>query len=278
MITMTTTKNLFIIAFLSILFSSCSTTFYQVYKTETDADLKTANQQLIYEDADCKISYNLWDNQGDIGFMFHNKTNQNIVVNLEESFFIVNGIAHNYYKDRIYTNTSAIGSSVTTEASASKLVSGTNFIGMLQGSQGLSSIGTSGRSVAYTEAKTMIIPPKTAKIIKEYSINNTLYRDCDLYKYPRKSQIKTLNFGKNDSPLVFNNRIAYSQGESTDLVRVENSFYVSAITNYPENELLESRKEEVCGEKVVHPTKYLKEAAPNKFYLRYIKANDSQKH
>lgn len=275
---MTKIKNLMFIALIGILFSSCSTTFYQIYQTKSEGNLETTNQEIFYEDEDCKISYNMWDNTGDIGFKFYNKTDQNIFINLEESFFVLNGIANNYYKNRVYSNSKMKGSELSANESAALAVNTANLFGLLQNSQGVSVSSSSGRSISYTEEKIIVIPPNTAKIIDEYNINNSLYRDCDLYRYPTKKQIKTLSFDKNNSPLVFSNRIAYSKGESMELKRIENSFYVSDITNYPEKEATTSEKAEFCGEKDMKPTVYFKNVAVNKFYLMYSKGKNGKKH
>src|SRR5690554_7809005 len=97
---MKTIKNTIGLAFLTLLLSSCTTTFYQVYKAKPIDNLTTSDSSLVYEDENCMVSYNLWDDGGNVGFKFYNKTDQDIFVNLEESFFIVNGVANDYYKDR----------------------------------------------------------------------------------------------------------------------------------------------------------------------------------
>jgi len=38
-------------------------------------------------------------------------------------------------------------------------------------------------------------------------------------------------------------------GESAEPIQFENEFYVSEITNYPENEIVDSKYAEFCGEK-----------------------------
>lgn len=282
--TKTSIKKLFFIALISILFSSCSTSFYQVYEAKPDASLQTTDQGLVYEDEFCRISYNLWADQGDIGFLFYNKTDENIYMDLTESFFIANGIAHNYYRNRTFSSSKSIASSVSTGAAASQAIAGFNVFGLLQsnevqGSKNVSTSGTSGTSVSFTEEAIITIPPKTAKVISEYNINSTIYRDCDLYKYPNNNQVHTVRFQKENSPLVFGNRIAYSKGEETTLTRIENEFYVNAITNYPEKQAIESRTDEFCGQKDRYPTEYFKHVAPNNFYLPYTKKkNDAKKH
>ena len=105
------TKNLIQFVLFSLLLTSCATTsnFYQVCKTTPEKDIKLIDNFLIYEDDNCKVLYNLWENGGNIGFTFLNKTTTNIYLNLEECFFVINGNANNYYKNRVYSYTTNTG-------------------------------------------------------------------------------------------------------------------------------------------------------------------------
>ena len=219
-------------AIMILLLTSCGPTIYfQVYQVAPGDKMKSNENSLIYEDDNCIVSYNLWAERGDIGFKVYNKTNSNIYVNLEESFFILNGIAHDYFKNRVYSF--AAGS--------------------------------------YSEDNIICIPPKAAKMVAEYNINETIYRDCDLYRFPaRQKYIKTKSFTKDDSPIVFGNRIAYSLGEYSNLIRCENLFYVSEITNYPMGDMIGYKSDEFCGKKSFM-YQYFKLAAPNRFFVKYLK-------
>ena len=103
-----------------VLLSSCATTFYQVYKTTATNKMANKDNQLVYEDENCKVSYNLWGEGGNIGFRFFNKTDKNISLNLEESFFILNGISYNYYRSRVFTTSTTAGATTAKTSSASK--------------------------------------------------------------------------------------------------------------------------------------------------------------
>ena len=276
-------KSIILLITFALLFTSCKTTYFQVYKTTATNDLTKTNNHLVYEDENCKVSYNLWNDGGDIGFLFHNKSNKEIYLNLEESFFILNGVAHDYYQDRVFTKSSSSEASSSRTTTASKSVSGINYFNLLQtnslhANSSVGLVSTSGYSTAYTEESIINIPAMTSKIISEYSINRALFRDCDLFKYPTKSQVKTKSFAKADSPIVFSNRLAYSVGKDGELIRFENEFYVTEITNYPENEILESKKAEFCGQKSGVISRYFKNVSPDKFYIKYIKGQDKWKH
>lgn len=280
---MKTKLNLLFTALIVVLLTSCATSFYQVYKAvPTDNLIKTDNY-LIYEDDNCKISYDFWGEGGNIGFYFYNKTNENIYLNLEQSFFVLNGIAYDYFKNRVFTHLKGAGVTSSKVSTASKSVTGINYLDLIQTNriQASSSVGVmtpSGFSISYNEEKIICIPSKTSKIITEYNINESLYRDCDLFKYPTKRQIKSKSFTKSDSPIIFSNRIGYSVGQSDKLIKFENEFYISEISNYPEKEMIESKYDEYCGLESMIKTEYFKNVSPDKFYIKYGKRNDKWKH
>ena len=49
---------------------------------------------MIYEDSFSRITYNLWNRGGQVNFMFSNKSDKDITIDLENSFFILNGMAN----------------------------------------------------------------------------------------------------------------------------------------------------------------------------------------
>ena len=284
----------FSLVILTMSLVSCkSITYYQVYKTVPDSKIKMWDNELVYEDENCRVSYNLWSNGGNMGFLFHNKTSENIVINLDKSFFVRNGEAFNYYKDRVFTTSYSEGSAKGRSASASKSAqlshsaTGWGFWGGLletvsasaaasvsATSSTLASASTSS-SVSFNEQKSVIIPPKTAKSFFEYNIIESVYRDCDLFLFPKKREIRTLSFSENESPYVFSNRIAYSLANIDEVILIENGFYVSGITNYPIGEITEEIVEINCdySEKYTSrsKTQHFKKntISPEGFYYRY---------
>jgi hypothetical protein len=280
---MKTKKILFSVLIAMMLTSCVSTSYFQVYKTVPSDKLVIKDNLLVYEDENCKVSYNLWGEGGNIGFQFFNKTDENIYLNLEESFFILNGISYNYFRNRAFTNSTSSGATTSRGATATKSVTGLNNLDLIQTNRisATNTVGimtSSGFSVSYNEEKIICIPSKTSKIISEYNINESLFRDCDLFKYPTKEQIKSKTFSKEQSPLVFSNRIAYSIGQTDNLIKFENEFYVTEISNYPKSEIFESKYDEYCGQKNMTMTKYFKNVSADKFYIKYSKGQDIWKH
>jgi len=247
------TKSLFIVVLFAVSLVGCvPTNFYQMYKVAPMGATALKDNHLVYEDESCKVSYDFWGDGGDIGFRFYNKTAQSIYLNLEQSFYVVNGIAFDYYQNRIYTNSTAVSA-----------------VGL---------VASSGYSVAINEAKIVCIPSMTSKIITEYTVNKTLYRDCDLLKYPIKREVKTKKFTKTDSPFVFSNRIVYSLSANGNPVKFENEFYVTEITNYPDEEITELKYEEFCNQKSDLQKSFFKSVTPDAFYINYKKGTDYWKH
>ncbi len=262
-------------SFLVIALSSCSSNlYYQVLKTKTDEGMITKDNALVYENEHCRITYNLWAEGGNVGFSFFNKTNQNVYLNLDQSFFILNGEAHNYYRNRIFTRSSSSAASISRQNTASGSVTGLNIYDLLQTnriaqSRQVGVYSSSERSVAYNEEKIVCIPPGSYKYFSEYLVSGNAIRDCALLRRPGRKSINTKSFTRENSPLAFSNLISYSLGNASQPNIVSNNFYVADVTNYPRNMVLGSKTAEFCGEKAHFPYTYLKYSSPDAFYIRY---------
>ncbi len=267
-------------------FTSCvAPSYYQVYSTKSE-NLKKSGNALQFENEYCLITYNLWGNGGNVGFTIYNKTEKNLIVNLEDSYFIMNDLANNYYKNRIYSYSSNSGTSNSNfstnstsillnslQSSSSNTASRTNASSTTN-SNSIGTLSSRGYSISYNEEKTVCIPSKTAKYISEYSITNLLYRDCELVRYPiNKSDIKTLNFSKETSPFRFSNIITLKVEDSNTYQKIENDFFVSEIANLPEKEMKISQYDEFCGKKSQTLSQYFKYNAPDRFFLFYTRTS-----
>lgn len=276
-------KYLIFTVLVVILATSCSTPFYQIYKASSSEKVVLKDKLLVYEDDNCKVLYDFWAERGNIGFTFYNKTDSTIYINLKESFFILNGQANNYYKNRVFIASKNLETSVFSGLMASKSITGFNNSDLIQtnniSSSKSSGVKTSsGFSTSYTEEEIVIIPSKTSKIISEYAINELLYRDCSLFRYPTKKQIVNKTFTKADSPFIFSNRIQYKIESEGKVKLIENDFYIKEIANYPENEITELVQDKFCDQKSLHKKKYFKNISADKFYIKYKKGTDRLKH
>lgn len=275
-------RNLLYIIGTVLIMSSCATTsFYQVYNVKSVTEKIEKADELVYEDNNCKISYNLWSNGGNIGFNIYNKTDKELSICLNRSNFILNGFAYDYYKNRTFTTSESKSASTTSTATGAVAVTGVNIYNNIQTNQVKSSSSANlsssvGYAVSITEDSIVCIPAKTTKRITEYSINNTLIRNCDLFKYPSKKEVKTKTYSIKQSPIVFSNRITYKIGAK--YFNIENEFFVSEITNYPSTEFFESKYEEYCGQKSSTLTRYYRYYDSDKFFMKYSKGTDYMKH
>jgi hypothetical protein len=268
---------LFAFIFLSVA-SSVQNNFYQVYEAVPENG-ELSNNEIVFEDDNCKISYNLWQNRGDIGFNIYNKTNDDLIIHKDQSFFVLNNYAYDYFLNRITSNSSSNSiSSSTAYSNYNKYLYNNRF----STSSGISQSSFSSNSTAFNEKNQMIIPPKTNKRISEYSIINSFYSTCSALKFPSIRKIKKLTFDKSNSPFVFYNLIAYeSKGKIT---RTENKFYVSSITNLPESEMVISVNKDKCDDIESQNNSYynkievFKDNFPNRFYYMYNKKYDTDKH
>ncbi len=282
------TKKFIICCLTAISTVSCVSSYYQVYQTETTSGITKTDKFLVYENNNLEIIYNLWENKGNIGFVFYNKCDSNIYVNLEDCFFIMNGEANNYYKNRTFTTSKSASlstnrtNSKSRDLSSSVAKTGINYLDLIQTnriglsynnsfSNSLESTTLYGNSISYMEEKIICIPPKTYKSIFEYNINNKILRHCDLFLYPTKYDINTVKFNKSESPLIFANHIAYKIGKSGAYKIINNEFFISEVTNYPESEISILKYDEFCGRKNQTQSKYFKESKPDRFYLKYLR-------
>ena len=285
---------------LMVLTSACNKTFYQMYET-TSEDVNERENYFVYENDDLKISYDLWGENGELRFLIENKTEKNLYINKRESFFIVNGIAKDYFQNL------TVSRSTSTSASIQSSLISTNSTLYMQGSSsgqmGLTNLESfvggqfsasgqaagsfesntsssktkesvsKGFSVVYQEKEIITIPPGSGKLFSKFEINGNLYRDCGLLKYPRDK--KSESFNKEESPLTFENRLKYyKQKDLEQGTKIENEFWVSEISNYPYNEFVEDYKPKFCGDKATESKKRFIHKDGKNFYIEYKKSSE----
>lgn len=214
--------------------------------------MKTNN--IVYEDEHCTVAYDLWTDGGNPGFWFRNNTDEAIYLHLDKSFFIKNGVAYDYYLHRIYG------------AESQRTVTSSNRIGTV------GVMNSSSEGLNRKEKEVITIPANTRKKISEYSVSWLRITDCDLPNYPTRMNIQTKGFDKDGSPVVFSNRISYSLGDEEAIHSIENEFYVSEVTNYPERAVFEDRYVTYCEGRVVR-RRFMKYASPDAYFLRYEREN-----
>jgi len=243
-------KRILLLATFALLSSCATNEFYQIYKTKP---VSSASQGNMYENAECRISYDFWGKGGDAGFTIYNKTSEPLTVNMDKSFYIVNGNAYDYYQARTFTN----ATSETKAAYASTYLYKLNMAS--------SSAVSSGHSTAYVERPEVTIPAKSSKSFREYKINLLYFAHCDLAKFPKKRQIKSVHFASSDSPFTFSNSITYQVNGK--MMTTVHDFYVHEITNLPSREEVKKVRMEKC-DRTVSGWRHMNESKEN-FYIEY---------
>jgi len=104
-------KNSIYILLISIIFSSCSTQYYQLYELES-SDINL-DRQAYSANNDLKVTYDFWANGGSTELILENKSDKTIYVKHDECQFILNNYAADYYDNATYTNSKSFSKSVS---------------------------------------------------------------------------------------------------------------------------------------------------------------------
>lgn len=177
-------KNLFklvCVVVTSVLSVSCSQNFYQVYTMDSN-DLKMQDNSLLFENADCQVSYNFWSDGGYVSFAFKNNTDKDIFINMNESFLVVNGNAHNYFEAKTYTYGSAYATTTGYGESLGVSLSGNTGIWANKhytASAGVAASITSKSAIMNTisikEQEVVCIPANSFKTFSKFCLSPVIY-------------------------------------------------------------------------------------------------------
>lgn len=267
------------IAFFAIVTSmtSCKQLYYQVYDVKSNS-LNLQDNSLVYENEDLKVMYNLWGENGTVGFILQNKTDKDIFVDMARTFFIFNGKANDYFKNREYTTTTVTTTSDAFGVSLS-YISNVGYwparYNVPTTVSGISKIIKGHSNGVTTKEKPVIcIPANSYKVIDEYKVFPDFVQTCNIKTdYPHTSA-NVANYSESNSPVKFKNRIAYSFDKNVSNVKeIENDFYINSVTNYSKKAAVEKKKEVAsCYNRIKVKREYFKIGGPNKFYKRYAKS------
>ena len=289
-------------AFLIILcacLSSCAPKhYYQILSVGHNDEIKNNGEKgLLYEDKNISITYDfsLREN-GNTIFVFSNKTDSIIKIHLDESFFIRNGLAFNYYENvsRSYAKTATISfsSSNTTAAIAtlSKSISSdsyfnttgrnislfginqneTNTLGVQNIASKSINTGITNTSMR-TENETpyILLPPLSSKFIGgAYLFSPWRFTNETLKEFPQKRDTDNkLEFNEKNTPLTIRNYITYQVGSSPKH-HIDNAFYIKSIHNYNSKDVFEKRIVREGNKDVVKTTWHIN-IKPDMIYILY---------
>lgn len=261
--------------FMSLIISGCSPTSfgYQIVSTEPLND----ETSMTFQNEDCLIEFDFWKSHGNPGFVIHNKSEDNIVLNLDSCFYIYNGEMRDLFLQREYSSSSSSSRSSTEKVSVADFLTKNtqsyyNLSENAVGSVGVASTNAISREQGQTrkEMKRLIISPGAKRSIIEYSILNRSFRPCNLQRDPNKRLIKNMAFSVDyspeDSPLVFSTIINYSASNKTYTKRF--SFYISRLENVKKDDVFFEIEKDDCGRRLWDYS-VLKDLGEKKFYIRY---------
>lgn len=241
-------------------------------------DLKMQDNSLLFENADCQVSYNFWSDGGYVSFAFKNKTDRDIIINMNESFLVVNGNAHNYFEAKTYTYGSAFATSIGYVESLGVSLSGKTGVWSNKhytASAGVAASITSKSAIMNTvsikEQEVVCIPANSFKTFSKFCLSPAIYQKCVKKVDFPSNRASLAKFDSHNSPIILNNRLTYGfQNDNMDN-HIDNVFWLGEIENYSEKSAIEKSSEKGCYDFVSKEIKLFKIGKPSQFYRHYQK-------
>ena len=266
-------KRYLLLFTLVLLMSSCSEQiYYQICKVSSDLPTSSTGAY-EYRNPVCEVSYDFWEEGGSVRFMVTNKSDEILYLDLSKSFLIKNGIAYDYFLNRNTTASVSIAASKSASSSGTALGYWTGFGKKIPGSITetlASSIGSQKTaSIAFEEKPIVAIPPKSAKVFSEYSILKDHFKDCDLYESPSKKEQSHMSFNRSTTPITFTNYLCYRIGDNTNEQFVENTFYISDVSNQHPNATLHEVEVSCPSDMYKSKETVFIKTSPKEFFVKY---------
>lgn len=268
-------KKLLFALGVAALFGACSPVYYQVYQTKPvdEGSVTVSAEAVVYSDANCRVSYNFFREGGDAGFVLTNTSDQTLYLHTDECFYVLDGMAYDYFTQSFYWSGTSrtTSSSLNTTESRHKGSKKRN-----RRSESKTTINTQSTEMSAVngaqERNVIAIPPHASKRVGSFAINEVFRPMCDVKETPgRKSH--GLSFSRENSPIVFSNRICYTLGRSASPVQFSNEFYVSEILNVSEGSMVTTvQRLDACGRETRgsdNAITTLKMNTADRFYIRY---------
>ncbi len=211
-----------------LLFSNCTNHYIRIFEASSN-NTKLKDGYLVFESDSIKVTYEFWAEKGVLSFSVYNKLDKPIYINWKNSSFIYNSLKLNYWIDEQQTTFSNYYGSYFYKGP------------LIKSGYTLSEGVQTGQSNIIKPEKTTFIPPQSFYyrsqfyiLPSEYFLTNsdsfektTVIRNDDSSK---KTNIYTLNFKEENSPLKFRNFLSISLEEnSNNFIYIDNSFYLKSI-------------------------------------------------
>jgi hypothetical protein len=251
-------KYFFAFIICAVILGGCSVNYSQLYETKSTFN-EDGNTE--FENDTVKISYYFWSESGVLAFSIYNKLNVPIYVDWKKSSYIRNEDKYDYWIDEQNTESNSSYASVT-------------YKGFLTGWGTVGTSTTTSKAVK-PERITFIAPHSKYKkyTFSLYNPKGTLIdTSVNLEFVPSKRDPKKVvgiynrNYVYSDANTIFRNFLTLSTSEKFDKeIYVDNTFYVSKITEMPVDELLGPYT--VNGNNIIYSLPYKEN---NRFYIKII--------
>lgn len=243
--------------------TACSPVYnYQVFTVKGEKDVKTPE----FENADIKITYDLWTNFGQLGLTIQNKTNAPLFIDLSQCALVINDVTVPIFMPSSYSSSGAIASS--------KSSSYVNYSGYL-----VSPSYSAGSSVSRTiHNMPSIFLPANSKTVGIYLQGGMAgkYTAPD-FKLKRSEDAKSVAFKIDNSPYRYRLVLGYSNKKDLDdITYIEDSFWIESIQLMRDKiffgkPLFESASSVRLSNENNYEQPYKK---PERFYVKYqVKTN-----
>lgn len=227
-------KKYFLLLVVSLLFASCKS-YIQIYDVDSSS-AKTTNEQFVFENEDCKLTYNFWEEWGNASMVFTNKTDKNLFVSLSQSSYIFNGFSSSFYKG------------IDDPVVISKF-----------------------KSKTFRDLPVVCVAPKSSKVIGDLNLIDKIYFFCEKEKDKPKRRYSE-NYNENNSPIKFGYNMVYSTQENCNEIKsLESSFYVSKIENVTKKQEEITSQVQDCLDYSETSVITLKSQSPKRFYIKRFK-------
>jgi hypothetical protein len=202
-----------------------------------------------------------------MSFVLKNNTNEMITVDLQKSFLIINDFAICYFQNKSFSTTSGTQSGVVVDISDGETKAATNFFDL----NSVIKTRKNEFTEIYNEISKISIPPKSSKIIAKYKINNDLYENCNLKKFPDGDKTEALEFNFNTSPFRFSNYLTLYFENQNLKKSYKHDFFVSKVQNLHYDDVIEYEYKDDCGNELLKPRMKFINANSNQFFIVYEK-------
>ena len=226
---------------------------YQVVSVEAPS-LEKTQDGIEYENSDLVLRYDLWSNHGNLKYDVVNKSDQMLHINLQESFFIKDGVSYTYFPNQTHSLSPDFYLNSAKRRAPDTIAKNRVLTRKMFQSQ-----------------KVITVPPQSRKEIMSFNLKKEKFKSCDLTEYPTREDTSEVMFNENNSPMTFENYLAYRVGEKDNAMQsVRNNFYVNKIQNLDEyNFYTEKEKEKPCEPEETETERVVPEENEHKFYIKY---------